>query len=503
MTLCTLSVLLLASPFARELFDLTVCLAPLIVEAGKLIQRFRNAEPTPQKAQEFEQQLGELARRTCREIVAWVYNHVEPDQLELMPSQLCFEGEHYRRRPKSPNRKLATLFGTIVLWRFRYEPLEAGLRSIFPLEIQLGIEAARATPALAERVGQWSATSTQKMVLEILRRDHNVSWAVKTLRKVTASLSAGMAEHRQAAQVAQVLGWLKEAFASAGPHRPLLCAGRDGVFVPLRDDTEYREGATGTLSVYDRRGQRLGTVYLGRMPEKDQVTLSSQMTALIESVLEQWLVAEGGELPRLEYCTDGGHHPTVYYVEVLTKLEDPRHPGKRLVWEWVTDFYHACSYIGKLAEALFGGATQESHAWSAKMRKLLRDKRNGIYRVLHSAAGLRAFWELTPEEETAFDKAYAYLRKRMPFMNYSRYRAKGMAIGSGVTEAACKTVFTQRLKQSGMKWAVDGGQVILDLRVIWLSGVWQAVHRSYLASKPQPDMGRGGAKCGPGLKFAA
>ena len=41
-----------------------------------------------------------------------------------------------------------------------------------------------------------------------------------------------------------------------------------------------------------------------------------------------------------------------------------------------------------------------------------------------------------------------------------------------MTEAACKTVFTQRLKQSGMTWKVEGGQWIVDLRVIHLSGVW-------------------------------
>ena len=55
-----------------------------------------------------------------------------------------------------------------------------------------------------------------------------------------------------------------------------------------------------------------------------------------------------------------------------------------------------------------------------------------------------------------------------------------------MTEAACKIVFTQRLKRSGMSWTIEGGQVILDLRVIRLSGVWDEVHRKYLASKPMP-----------------
>ena len=71
-------------------------------------------------------------------------------------------------------------------------------------------------------------------------------------------------------------------------------------------------------------------------------------------------------------------------------------------------------------------------------------------------------------------------------MHYQSYRRQHVSIGSGITEAACKIVFTQRLKRSGMSWTRGGGQVILDLPVIWLSGVWEAVHQRYLASKPRP-----------------
>jgi hypothetical protein len=61
-----------------------------------------------------------------------------------------------------------------------------------------------------------------------------------------------------------------------------------------------------------------------------------------------------------------------------------------------------------------------------------------------------------------------------------------------VTEAACKTVFTQRLKQSGMTWKLDGGQVIVDLRVIHLSGVWAEVYQSSLQAKILPEGGTQG-----------
>jgi hypothetical protein len=131
-------------------------------------------------------------------------------------------------------------------------------------------------------------------------------------------------------------------------------------------------------------------------------------------------------------------------------MPDPHRPGHKLDWQWVVDYYHACGYITKMAEALFGAGTRAAHAWAHKMRHWLQHKRHGIFRVLHSAAAQRAFWELSDEEAKAYDKAYAYLRKRMQFMDYAAYRGRGLAIGSGVTEAACKTIFTQRMKQSGM-----------------------------------------------------
>ncbi len=59
-----------------------------------------------------------------------------------------------------------------------------------------------------------------------------------------------------------------------------------------------------------------------------------------------------------------------------------------------------------------------------------------------------------------------------------------LPIGSGVTEAGCKVVFTQRFKDSGMTWSLEGGEVILRLRLAVLSGVWDVVYREYLSHRP-------------------
>ena len=84
------------------------------------------------------------------------------------------------------------------------------------------------------------------------------------------------------------------------------------------------------------------------------------------------------------------------------------------------------------------------------------------------------------------DQAYASLKKRTHGMRYRPYSGQRLPLGSGMTEAAGKTVCTPRLKRSGMSWTRAGGQVILDLRVLWRSGVWHTVYQRYLASKPMP-----------------
>jgi hypothetical protein len=112
--------------------------------------------------------------------------------------------------------------------------------------------------------------------------------------------------------------------------------------------------------------------------------------------------------------------------------------------------------------------------------------------VLHSAALRRRRIIVSAAKRKQYRAAYAYLRKRMRWLDYSGYRRDHLPIGCGVTEAACKTVFTQRMKQSGMTWKGESGQWIVDLRVIHLSGVWSEVYQSYLASKDRPEIGTQG-----------
>jgi hypothetical protein len=453
---------------------------PLLGQFAQALLDFRSGALSPAASHHFEVQLQLLLRELGRRAMETTLNALEPAEAEAVPGELKLGGTRYRRRSKSP-QCVDTTFGRLRLWRWLYEPREAGERCLFPLGCLLGLVAGRGTPALADRVGRLVALHTQREALRLLREENNLGWSPALLRVVAADVADALAGCRQAAQAQQVIGWLRRAQRGRGRYEPVLAAGRDGVMVPLCGRGS-QEAAVATVAVYDRHGRRLGTVYLGCMPQELQETLTRQLTDLLQAVLTGWK----GRRPRLVYLSDGGSVPEGYYFRVLRKMTDPHRPGERLHWVRVLDYYHATLYLSKLAEALFEVSARAA-AWAARMRRVLKEPA-GLQRVLQSASYYRNDQGLKGKRQEAFAKAYHYLSKRRKHAQYALLRAKGLPIGSGVTEAGCKVVASQRLKLSGMRWKSEGGQVVLNLRVVWLSGVWRQAWQAYLAEGTKTNL---------------
>jgi len=443
-------------------------LDPALQRLKGLVEGFLAQPVTPARAQQFEQDLQEALRELGRGVVQHTYNRLEPVDIHALPGHVHFEAGLYTRLGRKTPQNAWTLFGQIRLWRAGYRPTDkSGDPTLFPLARALGLVEG-ASPALAGRAARLhgAAGATQRQTLERLRQDHGVGWGVKKLRQVIAAVSQAAAAQRHPAQVQRLLGLLEQASASAGKHKPLLSVGRDGISLGLRyrGITLSEVASTATLSVLDRRGRRLGTVYLAFTPEPGQPTMSRELTRLLRDVLGRWQ----GPLPRLCYVTDAGDNEAAYF-KVLRRLVHPR-TGARLEWVRVVDYYHAGQRVWAMAELLFGKG-RPGTAWARKMLRWLLLP-GGVSRVLHSAAALRDRYGLGKNKRAEFRKAYRYLSKRAKYLKYDEYRRLGVPLGSGVTEAGCKTVYSQRLKLSGMRWKKAGAQAVLDLRVLQLSGVW-------------------------------
>jgi len=332
--------------------DLRKVIEPIVDQVCQLVADFQRRRPTATQAYRFEQELREKGRELGRIVAQWTYNQAEP-AVESLPKHVWFESMEYTRLNEKTAQNVWTLFGQVRLWRVGYRPTsKTGDATIFPLALSLGLVQG-ATPALAERASCYLASSgmTQGQALDRLRQDHGVSCGVKKLRHITAAVAAAMTEQRHEVQVEKLLEMLQQASASTGKHKPVLSVGRDGITLGTRykGGSLFEVATTGTVTVFDRRARRLGTVYLAYTPEFGQKTMSNALTQLLEEVLRRWQ----GPLPRLCYVTDAGDNETTYYDKILKRMKHPV-TGARLEWIRVVDYYHASERLWTLADLLFG-----------------------------------------------------------------------------------------------------------------------------------------------------
>jgi len=66
-----------------------------------------------------------------------------------------------------------------------------------------------------------------------------------------------------------------------------------------------------------------------------------------------------------------------------------------------------------------------------------------------------------------------YLQRNRRRMNYFELQQNKLPIGSGVVEAACNNLNCARMKKSGMRWTINGGQTVLTLRSLISSNRWE------------------------------
>ena len=256
----------------------------------------------------------------------------------------------------------------------------------------------------------------------------------------------------------------------------------DGVLVPMKDGERqekfartratgrvakgpagYSEASCGTLTLYDRDGEPLHTVRLGRMPEKGKATLKEQIATELDAVLAQ--------RPDLRVVTlaDGVHDNWAFLATL---------PGGRNEAQ-VVDFFHAAEHLHEAMVVVHGEGSTKCTAEFQRLRHALRHETDGIEKVIRHLRYLR---DQHPRR-TKLATTLKYFRHHRNRMRYASFARRNMPIGSGIVEAACKTLVTQRLKRSGMRWRHAGGQAILTLRAFEQSGrfdrAWQALRATY------------------------
>jgi hypothetical protein len=191
--------------------------------------------------------------------------------------------------------------------------------------------------------------------------------------------------------------------------------------------------------------------------ETKKLTLKAQLTAEFD-----WAMAQRPDLTIVKIA-DGAPD----------NWEFLRHLGG--VGVEILDFYHAATHLKDAADAVYGAETAESKAIFESWKTTLKEDPCGAEKVIRALTYRREVAKGAARKALATE--LSYFRSQRGGMLYQQFKEAKWPIGSGVVEAACKTVVSERLKQSGMRWSMRGGQAILTLRSLIQSDRWEGAWR--------------------------
>ncbi len=131
----------------------------------------------------------------------------------------------------------------------------------------------------------------------------------------------------------------------------------------------------------------------------------------------------------------------------------------------ILDFYHAAEYLTNVADAQFARDPRARKQWLNDACSSLKHDLTGPQVLIEQMQGFLAEQKVAgpPDKIKA---ALTYFQNQQPLMKYAEQLSQNLPLGSGVTEAACKTIVKQRLCCSGMKWKEAGAAVVFSLRTL-------------------------------------
>lgn len=399
---------------------------------------------------EFERGVHAEVMKLERELVA-----EELARADVDTEVVLVDGVEHRRVLRAEQTYM-TAAGPVRVERTLYKDRsDPGGRSVSPLEMNAGIVTGFWSPVAAEQSLWVVSQMTPQLAEDLLQRMGNMMPSKASLDRLPKAIAERWEENRAVHDTA-----LRES-TSVPREADSVVISLDGVYAPMKDTDPvstrqaaadagkiakgpagYKEVGCGAISLCDHRGNMMRAIRFARMPETRKSTLKEMLVAEVAHIYElrpdltQVALADGMD-------------------DNWTFLEAEFPKAIRIV-----DFFHATEHLNAALADVYGDGTVEARRRFADLRYVLLEVDNGVASVIRALDYLKR----KHPGSAKVRQVLAYFRKQRPRMQYAAMKARGLPIGSGVVEAACKTLVTQRMKNSGMRWSQLGGQAILNPR---------------------------------------
>lgn len=394
----------------------------------------------PQSVTEAE----DLARQVAQIAGAAVVEHTLPG----LAGRASYEGSRrgcgcgerakfmgYRRRG------VGTVYGVVEVQRAYYY-CAACRRGVAPWDRRQGLTERLWTARVKELVVQLASRLPYRESVELLETMLGLRIEDSSAEEVMVEVGGRLREQQQAQQ----------AGIESGELTPLVPQAPQRLYVSLDGTHAHLEGSwheVKTAVVYEARPDAQGAdqaqpgVYVAAAEPAEQFggrLYAAAAPAGVQVAAETVVLADGAAW--------------------IWNLADHHYPGATQI----VDVWHACQHIHALAQAYYGPDSRRGQRWAqAHCRRL---SRHGPATLL---GALKRMQPPDPQQAAAVRREVNYFTRHRHRMQYPQFRARGLMIGSGPVEAACKVVVGQRLKGAGMRWSAAGADAVLAVRTALLS----------------------------------
>jgi len=421
--------------------------------------------------------------RTLPELVLAVWSLARVLAIRLVESVLAERARRPTSWPRCPQcgacmrskgfvrRQVISLVGPIR-WQRRVGRCPQGCATpqVAPLDDELGLQPHQRTSAELQSLGCAFAVFVPFATAATL-----LGWASGVAVSpravwdwVQAAGQRAMEQlHEQLQGVAEGHLPTEEPLAAELAATPLLLGG-DGVMVPFRPaggqprgKTAWHEIKVGVLARLGRHRTRTGAL-VARLHQRRLVAVFGNSEALQGRLWLEALRQGIRSAPQVVWLSDGARGLWGLFEESFTTYA-----------MGILDFYHAAQQLWKGATAWLDGRTSNARRWfSWAQHRLRHGKPDGVLADLADALDVEG---LPPTARDTVRTVYAYLQRHREHIDYAKYKALGLPLGSGMVESACKWLIQQRFKGVGMRWSEDGFNHLLHLRLAWVNGRFEAL----------------------------
>jgi len=409
----------------------------------------------------------------------------------------------YRLNKISSNTFL-TLFGPIKLKRGLYYPSksseeEQSLASHVPLDAAWGMSGRTVTPEVVEPVLFASTSMENKEISQLLGKLGCFSLSPSAIYKIRHD--HGMAIHDWVQSEEGLQRKLEK--LKCPEQTEALVVGLDGANLPLREPGPkrgrpqerpqakdsgvkdqpkascYKNAMVGSFSFYSskdiiditsgksvRETVRLSSIYTAQMPQERFPDFKKEFESTLDHI-ESILPSE--EVSKV-LLLDGGKPLWGYLSDREERFKD---------YEKLLDYFHAAEHLSLAAEALFGKKDSAGSKWYSKWCSKLKNDHKGVESLVRSMQNYRRKTSLPKARLEVLNKQIGFFVRNRKWMNYASFVERDLPIGSGPTEAACKTIVKERMCRSGMRWDRQKGKSVLTLRAISKSDQWDQTWEHY------------------------